>query len=86
MTLLEPEVVEDARLDDGDHERFAHIVNAPKGQSAEARITQARVMGTPVRAICGKQWIPQKDPKRFPVCPDCIKEYERVTGKKWSGA
>lgn len=28
-------------------------------------------MGTPVVALCGKVWVPSRDPQRFPVCPEC---------------
>lgn len=58
------------RYDGGDAERFAHIVHAPGGD-AEALVTQARVMGTPIRALCGKEWVPSRDPERFPICPAC---------------
>ncbi len=54
----------DYRLDEGDHERFSHYV--PKD-----KLMQAMVEGTPVRALCGKLWVPSRDPERFPVCPMC---------------
>ena len=44
--------------DDGDHERFSHYV--PK-----AKLTEAMVMGTPVTALCGKVWVPSRDPHAF---------------------
>lgn len=54
----------DPRLGDGDHDRFAHIVS---------RDDQMRgyVLGEPVTALCGKRWVPSRDPKRYPVCPTC---------------
>ena len=52
------------QLEDGDHERFSHYV--PK-----EKLTEAMVMGTPVVALCGKVWVPSRDPQRFPVCPEC---------------
>ncbi|WP_262849880.1 DUF3039 domain-containing protein [Mumia quercus] len=52
------------RLDDGDHERFSHYV--PKD-----KLTEAMIEGTPVVALCGKVWVPSRDPQRFPVCPEC---------------
>ncbi len=62
------ETVEDRRTqpvtDDGDHERFSHYV-------AKDKLTAAMVEGTPVVALCGKVWVPSRDPKRFPVCPEC---------------
>lgn len=57
------------RYDDGDAERFSHYV--PKD-----KLTEAVVMGTPVVALCGKVWVPNRDPQRFPVCPDCKKIWE----------
>ncbi len=52
------------QLEDGDHERFSHYV--PK-----KKLTQAMVTGTPVVALCGKVWVPTRDPEKFPVCPEC---------------
>ncbi len=50
--------------DDGDHEKFAHYVE-------KAKIMESAVTGVPVKALCGKVWIPNRDPSRFPICPDC---------------
>lgn len=52
------------QLDHGDHERFSHYV--PKDT-----LTEAIVMGSAVVALCGKVWVPSRDPKKFPVCPEC---------------
>ncbi|MDR0504225.1 MAG: DUF3039 domain-containing protein [Bifidobacteriaceae bacterium] len=51
-------------LEPGDHERFAHYVRKEK-------IVESAVTGTPVIALCGKVWVPGRDPDRFPVCPTC---------------
>lgn len=62
---------EDHRLegvDQGDHDRFAHYVF---GKDAGAKVTEAMVTGTPVRALCGKRWVPTRDASRYPVCPEC---------------
>jgi hypothetical protein len=50
--------------DDGDHDRFAHYVR-------KSDIVRANVEGVPVVALCGKKWIPNRDPNRYPVCPSC---------------
>ncbi|AXK45474.1 DUF3039 domain-containing protein [Brachybacterium saurashtrense] len=55
--------------DDGDHDRFAHYVR-------KDRITQAALGGTPVIALCGKVWVPGRDPEKYPVCPECKEIYE----------
>jgi hypothetical protein len=36
------------------------------------------VTGDPVVALCGKVWTPSRDPKRFPVCPECKEIYESL--------
>jgi hypothetical protein len=55
----------DTRLEDAqDHERLSHYVSRDK-------LTEAMVMGTPVVALCGKIWVPSRNPERYPVCPEC---------------
>jgi hypothetical protein len=61
----------DYRVEEGDHERFSHYV--PKD-----KLTEAMVMGTPVVALCGKVWVPSRDPERFPVCPECKEIWESL--------
>lgn len=55
----------------GDHERLAHYV--PKND-----IMRAAIEGVPVRALCGKTWIPGRDPEKFPVCPSCQEIIEGI--------
>ena len=62
----------DTQLDEGDHERFAHFVKKDK-------IVESAVTGTPVIALCGKVWVPGRDPQKFPVCPDC----KRILDEFW---
>ncbi len=50
--------------DDGDHDRFAHYAK-------KADITRALVTGEAITALCGKKWVPTRDPSRYPVCPTC---------------
>ena len=63
----------DLSTGDGDHERFAHYVMKDK-------IVDSAVTGTPVIALCGKVWVPSRDPSRFPICPDCKRIYESIPG------
>ncbi|MFM1789615.1 MAG: hypothetical protein RLZZ12_964 [Actinomycetota bacterium] len=65
-TDLEGETQEE--LESGDHERFAHYVKKEK-------IVESAVSGKPVTALCGKRWIPNRDPKKFPICPTCKEIY-----------
>lgn len=54
----------------------AHIVKVGPGESAAAKVLEARINGTPVEAICGYRWIPSRDPKQLPVCSKCRSMYE----------
>jgi hypothetical protein len=64
-------VVPDLNVGDGDHERFAHYADKDK-------IMESALSGTPVVALCGKVWVPSRDPQRFPVCPECKEIYESL--------
>ena len=55
----------DISLDDGDHEKFAHVV------VPASAVTEAYITGAQVTALCGKTWVPTKDPEKFPICPTC---------------
>ncbi|GAA1347646.1 DUF3039 domain-containing protein [Falsarthrobacter nasiphocae] len=57
----------------GDHERYAHYVQ-------KDRIMESALTGEPVIALCGKVWVPGRDPQKFPVCPDCKKVYDQMQG------
>jgi hypothetical protein len=69
-TILEDRpVTQDA--EPGDHERFSHYVRKDK-------VVESAVMGSAVVALCGKVWVPSRDPQRFPVCPECKEIYESL--------
>lgn len=76
--LLEREAVQQ-EVEPGDHERFAHYVRKEK-------ILESALSGDPVIALCGKVWIPGRDPQRFPVCPTCKEIYQGLNpGSDGSG-
>jgi len=51
--------------DRGDHDRYAHFCRKDD-------IMRAMVTGEAIVALCGKKWVPTRDPERFPICPTCI--------------
>lgn len=53
----------------------AHIVKTKPGENAAAVVLEARIMGTPVEALCGFVWVPSRDPKQLPVCEKCKSVY-----------
>jgi hypothetical protein len=64
--MLDSDVLERTDLDtqEGGEEKLAHYAES-------ASVTEGYVMGTPVVAICGKVFIPSRNPERLRVCPIC---------------
>jgi len=81
MNATELEVITTPQIDDGDHERFTHIVlegyTPTKGKKEGEfvalgnSVVEGMMNSTPVKALCGKVWVPGKDPQKYPICPTC---------------
>ena len=54
----------------------AHIVKTEPGESAAAKVMEARIYGTPLEALCGHVWVPSRDPKQVPMCQNCKEIYD----------
>jgi hypothetical protein len=67
-TIVEPRLTEG---DEGEHDRFAHYVR-------KEDIVRSAVEGVAVIALCGKRWVPNRDPQKYPVCPSCKEIYEAL--------
>lgn len=78
LEVIEQETV-DPTVEDGDHEKFAHIV------VPASAVTEAYINGTPVVALCGKRWVPTRDPGRYPVCPTCKEIVEAARAARERG-
>jgi hypothetical protein len=77
VTSVSPDIEERTRptpTDDGDHDRMSHIV------LPASAVTEALITGKPCTALCGKTWVPSRDPKRYPLCPTCR---DIATGMGW---
>jgi hypothetical protein len=62
-TVVDPDL--DAQLDHGDDDpKFSHFVKKDD-------IMRSAVEGVAVTALCGKKWMPSRDPEKYPVCPRC---------------
>jgi hypothetical protein len=61
----------DPRTSQGDSDEYAHIV---------MRDDQMRgyVSGEPIKALCGKVWVPSRDYQGLPVCQACADERDRL--------
>jgi hypothetical protein len=63
---MSTDVLEKPDLEETDRgeEHFAHYTDA-------ASATEGYIMGTPITALCGKVFIPHRDPEKLRVCPEC---------------
>lgn len=79
LTTARPDLDTDRRTDertDTAPPKAAHIVKTEPGESAVAKVTEARIYGYPVEALCGARFVPQQDPKKLPLCAPCKEIYE----------
>jgi len=85
LTTIQPDL--DERLDERTDEdvrtgeaKAAHIVKTEPGESAVAKVTEARIYGYPVEALCGERFVPQRDPGKLPMCQACKEIYDLYRG------
>jgi len=79
VSTADPEVIAQPtiELDEGDHERFTHLVlegyTKKDGEfvALDNSVVAGMVNATPVMALCGKVWVPGRDPAKYPLCPTC---------------
>lgn len=61
----------DVRTTDNEgNDRRAHVV------VPASAVTEAYITGAPVTALCGKTWVPSRDPNRYPMCQTCRERLE----------
>lgn len=79
MTQLPPVAPPEVRTDsDTELEQgpVAHIVRTAPGEDAATKVLEARVTGTPIEALCGHVWVPNRDARQLPVCQKCREIYD----------
>jgi hypothetical protein len=54
--------------------KVAHIVKTDG--DAAAKVVEARIYGTPLEALCGVVFVPQRDPTKLPMCAACKDIYD----------
>jgi hypothetical protein len=79
--MAEIQELEQLQLDGntGDHDVFAHYVEKDE-------VTDAIVNGWPVVALCGKIWVPFRDPSKYPICPICEDILRRMSAFEDTGS
>ncbi len=66
MTELDTRPVGDPQLDQGAEDpKYSHYVK-------KEDIMRSAVDGVPAVALCGKKWLPNRDPEKYPICPRCV--------------
>lgn len=77
LETLPAETIPDVdEVTETDEPIVAHIVKVEPGESATAKVLEARINGTPIEALCGHVWVPARDPKQLPVCQACKEVYD----------
>jgi len=62
VEIAEP--VGEPSLDDDDPDA-AHIVT-------QKDLIHSQLTGQAIRALCGKMWVPKRNPDEFPLCQACV--------------
>lgn len=77
LETMPAEVVPDVdELTETEEPVVAHIVKVGPGESAAAKVLEARITGTPLEALCGFVWVPSRDPRQLPMCQACKEVYD----------
>ena len=63
----------ETKTGDGDSDHVAHIVH-------KSEQMKGYIGGQPIRALCGKVWVPSRDYHGLPVCQACVEERDRRLG------
>jgi hypothetical protein len=67
---------QEPRTSHGDDDAMAHIVNKDEQM-------RGYVGGEPIKALCGKVWVPTRDYQGLPICQACVDERDRrIAGMK----
>jgi hypothetical protein len=58
------EVSSESITDNSEEKKFAHYAE-------KTSVTRGYILGTPVVALCGKLFIPSRDPEKLTICVEC---------------
>ena len=75
-TLITPQV-SDPELEQ-EPPKVAHIISRENHADANALVTAAYIEGTPVEALCGKVFVPSRDPQSLPPCERCLEIVKEI--------
>jgi hypothetical protein len=62
-------------VENGDHDLFAHYTKL-------ADAIESYKTGMAVISLCGKEWVPSRDPDSFPTCGTCVSILKDLSGEE----
>lgn len=74
MTVTELDIVTDETTE-YEPPKVAHIIRKEDQM-------KGYIEGTPVEALCGKVWVPTRDPEQYPVCEKCAEVLKGIQAGK----
>jgi hypothetical protein len=58
--------------EDDDDPDAAHIVT-------QEDLIHSQLTGQPIQALCGKWWVPKRNPDEFPLCQACVEIFNSLS-------
>jgi hypothetical protein len=40
-------------------------------------LIHSQITGRPIRALCGKWWVPRRNPDDYPMCQACVEIFNK---------
>lgn len=72
--VIEPGEVVEESMDDP---IYSHIIDRGDDQRhVQDILLEARIYGHTLTALCGYQFVPERDPQKYPVCDKCKEIFE----------
>jgi hypothetical protein len=62
-------------FEEGLHDLFSHFVEL-------ADAVESYKTGNVVISLCGKEWVPSRDPDSFPTCGTCVSILKDLSGEE----
>lgn len=90
LTTLDPTITQIFPYEEGDEQdqkddHRTHIINPPMnlhiwkpGMATQDIVDIARFGGLEIFAICGYRFVPKRNPEKYDVCENCMKEAQKI--------
>lgn len=75
MSDVEHIAIHSFGYEEGDHDLLAHFAELDE-------VIKSYKTGMTVISLCGKQWVPSRDPDSFPKCGTCLSILRDLSGEE----